>query len=56
MNRLSVMITPKETSLVWKIAAKVHNEYCPSGEASEITTAGFFSLRDHQAYGGEKGL
>lgn len=42
MNKLSVMVTPKETSLVWKIAANVHNEYCPSGEASEITKQDFF--------------
>lgn len=42
MQKLSVIVTSKETSLVWKIAANVHGEYCPSGEAGEMTKQDFF--------------
>jgi len=37
MNGLHVMITPKEMSLVRRIAAEVYTAYCPAGEAGEIT-------------------
>jgi len=37
MNKVHVMITPKETSLVRKIAVEVYVSYCPAREAGDIT-------------------
>jgi len=37
MDNLRVMITPKEMSLVRRIAADVYRTYCPAGDAGEIT-------------------
>ena len=37
MDKVRVMITPKETSLVRGVASKVYSVYCPAGEAGEIT-------------------
>lgn len=37
MNEVHVMITPKEISLVRKIAAEVYVSYCPAREAGDIT-------------------
>jgi RNA polymerase sigma factor FliA len=37
MNEVHVMITPKETNLVRKIAAEVYTSYCPASEAGDIT-------------------
>jgi len=42
MNNLHVMITPKETSLVWRTASRVYNKYCPAGEASELSKEDFY--------------
>lgn len=37
MNNLRVMITPKEISLVKRIAAEIYGTYCPAGEGGDIT-------------------
>jgi RNA polymerase sigma factor FliA len=37
MDNLHVMITPKEMSLVRRIAAEIYRDYCPAGEAGQIT-------------------
>jgi len=37
MDKVHVMITPKETSLVRGVASEVYSVYCPAGEAGEIT-------------------
>ncbi len=42
MDKVHVMITPKETSLVRRTASRVHNKYCPAGEASELSKDDFY--------------
>lgn len=37
MDKIHVMITPKETSLVRGVASEVYSVYCPAGESGEIT-------------------
>ena len=37
MDKVHVMITPKETSLVRGVASEVYSVYCPAREAGEIT-------------------
>jgi RNA polymerase sigma factor for flagellar operon FliA len=37
MDNLRVMITPKEISLIRRIAAEVYRDCCPAGEAGQIT-------------------
>lgn len=37
MDKVHVMITPKETSLVRGVASEVYSVYCPAGEAGEIS-------------------
>jgi len=36
MDKVHVMITPKETSLVRGVASEIYSVYCPAGEAGEI--------------------
>ena len=42
MNNLHTMLTPKETSLVRRTAARVHNQYCPVGVTSELSKDDFY--------------
>jgi len=37
MDKVQVMITPKETALVRRIASDIYTEYCPAGEAGQVT-------------------
>ena len=37
MDKVHVMITPKETSLVRRVASEVYTVYCPAGAAGEIS-------------------
>ena len=37
MDKVHVMITPKETSLVRGVAFEVYSVYCPAGEAGQIS-------------------
>lgn len=37
MDNLRVMITPREKTLIRRIAAEIYRDYCPAGEAGQIT-------------------
>ena len=42
MNNLQVMITPKETALVRKTAARIYSQYAPAGDAGELSKEEFY--------------
>jgi RNA polymerase sigma factor for flagellar operon FliA len=42
MNKLQVMITPKETALVRKTAARIYHRYAPAGDAGELSKEEFY--------------
>jgi len=62
MDKVHVMITPKETSLIRGVASEVYSVYCPAGEAGEITRDDLYHygiiglLEAKQKYDGSKGV
>lgn len=42
MDNLRMMITRKEMSLIRQIAAEIYRDYCPAGEAAQITKEDLF--------------
>ncbi len=44
LNGVSVMITPREKSLVGKIASNVYKHYCPAGQSGQIEFDELFNL------------
>ena len=62
MDKVHVMITPKETSLVRGVASEVYSVYCPAREAGEITKDDLYHygiiglLEAKQKYDGSKGV
>jgi RNA polymerase sigma factor for flagellar operon FliA len=62
MDKVHVMITPKETSLVRGVASEVYSVYCPAGEAGEISKDDLYHygiiglLEAKQKYDSSKGV